>query len=64
MLLESGGISIPRNLGPGENAALRGRMPIPDRPGKLELELILVQVLDIQKGIFGGTALRVPVIVE
>jgi hypothetical protein len=64
MLAESGGISLPRSLGPGEAMDLRGRIQIPDRWGRLHLEIMLVQVLDIQKGTFGGTALRVPVSVE
>jgi len=64
MLQESGGIPLPRNLGPGETASTVGRVEVPDRSGRLELEVLLVQVLDIQKGTFGGTATRVPVNVE
>jgi hypothetical protein len=64
MLSESGGIALPRSLGPGETANAVGRVEVPDRWGRLELEVILVQVLDVRKGTFGGTVLRVPVNVE
>jgi hypothetical protein len=64
VLPEAGGIALPRNLGVGETAKIVGRVEIPDRGGRLELEVMLVQVLDVRKGTFGGIALRVPVNVE
>jgi phytoene dehydrogenase-like protein len=64
MLPDSGGIALPRNLGPGESATTDARVEIPDRWVRLELEVMLVQVLDVRKGTFAGTSLRVPVNVE
>jgi len=61
---ESAGIALPRNLGPGESTPVNARVQVPAHPGTYELELLLVQVLDLDKGTSGGTALRVPVQVE
>ncbi|MFQ5665233.1 MAG: hypothetical protein ACE5I7_02260 [Candidatus Binatia bacterium] len=64
MLAVAGGIALPRNLAPGESARIRARVQMPAEPGSYELELMLVQVLDVDKGASGGTTLRLPVEIE
>ncbi len=57
----AGGLSLPRNLGPGESMAFAAPIQLPSAPGSYELQLIVVQVLAGDRGIPGNAELRVPV---
>ena len=61
---EGGAIDLPRNLGPGESTAVQARIDLPARPGAYTLEFNLLQVLNPEQGVSGGTTLRLPVQVE
>jgi hypothetical protein len=57
-------LRLPRNLGPGETVRIVGLISTPSRPGTYDLELVLVQLLGSDKGIYGGAHAKVPVQVE
>jgi hypothetical protein len=42
-----------------QSATTVARVEIPDRWGRLDLEMMLIQVLDVREGRLGGTTLRV-----
>ncbi|MFQ5665230.1 MAG: hypothetical protein ACE5I7_02245 [Candidatus Binatia bacterium] len=64
LLAVSGAVPLPRNLGPGESTQAAARIYMPRQPGTYELELVVVQVLDADKGLSGGAVARVPVQIE
>jgi len=61
---ESGGAALPYNLAAGKAAEMQMSVDTPNSPGVYELELVVVQVLDVDKGLSGGATLRGPVQVE
>src|SRR5262249_5217638 len=54
-------IPLPRNLGPGESMEFTATIQAPPSAGSYELELMLVQVMDVNKARPGATSPRVPV---
>ncbi len=61
LLEENHAMFLPRNLGAGESLVMRRHLEIPSHPGKYELDLMMVQVLKADRGIFGGVHTRIPV---
>ncbi len=57
-------VFLPRNLAPGEAVQITGHIDTPRRAGRYELDLVLVQMLSANSGIYGGAHQTVPVQVE
>jgi len=57
-------LHLPRNLGPGETIQVTGLLATPSRPGTYDLDLMLVQTLGTDKGLYAGVHARVAVQVE
>lgn len=57
-------LHLPRNLGPGETVRVAGMIAPPSRPGTYDLDLVLVQTIGTDKGLYGGVHARVAVQVE
>ena len=60
----AGSLSLGRSLPPGESARLAGRLEAPPQRGAFNLRVFLVQLLEPGGGVFGQTAVDVPVTVE
>lgn len=57
-------LPLPRSLGSGESVRIHGTVVAPTRPGKYDLDLILVQMTDFGSGVYGGLHRRVAVEVQ
>jgi hypothetical protein len=61
---EGGFIKLPRNLGPGASEDVHALVDPPRLPGAYELEFVITQPLDVEKGIRGGASERLPIHIE
>jgi len=64
LLPETHMLGLERNLGPGESIVIHGWLAVPALPGKYELELMLLQMLQADRGAVGGAVARFPVEVD
>lgn len=62
--LAAGSLTLPKSLAPGESIRLSDLLEVPRNPGEYTLRLSLVQMLAADHGIFGNTAIDVPIVVE
>jgi hypothetical protein len=61
---EGGFIPLPWNLDARESATIRSRIKAPAYRGSYQLELMVTQLLDAEKGVVGDAVLRMPVEIE
>ena len=61
---EGGFIKLPHNLGPGASDEVHVRVDPPRLPGTYELEFVITQPLDLEKGVRGGASERTPIRIE
>ena len=61
---DGGFIKLPRNVSAGESQVVHTLIDTPRLPGNYELEIVITQPLDFEKGLRGSASERIPVRIE